>query len=169
LNLDSHYACVGPVGVSLRRDVRGRFRPIPVPAAAAATSPRRQLGGDGGPLGLRGVELRAHRGLVRPLVRIETLHPFGQPVPLFRRSAAPGDALEQIQIRGAELGRALGAGDAAQQRVVLGDGRLDLGRRGRTRRARGARAALPRLFAADDRGLTTERGPVEADVGMGML
>ncbi|HVZ19972.1 MAG TPA: hypothetical protein VG871_02860, partial [Vicinamibacterales bacterium] len=112
MNLDSHYACFGQVGVSLgRRGVR-RFQSFTVPAAAPAAASGGQLRGDRGPVGLHGVELRAHRGLVRPLVRIETLHTRRQPVSLFGRPATPADTLEQVQIGRAELGSPLRSGDA---------------------------------------------------------
>jgi hypothetical protein len=146
-------------------------------STTTATSSRWQLREDGFAVRLDRSGHHPHRGLVWPLVWIETLSPFDQPVALLRGPGATGDALHEVDVGGAEAGGLVGTKRTAQRRVIF-----DHHARRRRRRPgwlcgvpRLAPAAVPLAFpiagllGAHRRRLAPERVPVETDVRVRVL
>jgi len=147
-------------------------------SAAPAAPPMRQLLGDGRPFGVE----RGCPGLngldVVPIIRIETKHALGQPVPLLRRPRPAQHALAQFleplpQARGV----ANADGPAEQRLIFFNDGRRGLDRLRRPARfgapggARRTVLALASVLHVDakSRAVALQRRPVERQVRMRML
>jgi hypothetical protein len=172
-----------------RRPFEGPWRPVGSASPSTSTAPPAgQFGGNGVPAGLDRPHAGPNRGLVGPVVGIETLELRAQPVPILGRARPAGNSIADLEIALTKAGGLGSAHRPAQHGGVVNDRRLG-GRSWRRKRplvtailptSRPLPAAFARATAARPvesfralrlhfPRLLPQRHPVEGDVGVRVL